>query len=333
MVSRKKRVRETDGNQIMIQASQLSGSSDASGYEQSRDLRIKENKERMKKFGIFDLSQKLKSEIAPRKRFSRHPSEPKKTQTLPPLPGSPRRSSRLKTLDPVSYVELRPERTKGSSKSEKICVREGLNPEIYTEEHEKSLGDCKKTWTLLVDGYGEDGKRVYDEVNGETCHQCRQKTLGHHTHCSKCNLVQGQFCGDCLYSRYGENVIETKEKPNWICPVCRDICNCSLCRKAKGWMPTGQLTRKVFRLGYKSVAHYLIQTFRSQTKTENSSQKDKSHERRDSPDESLTSQPENSSRDDPNEEVEKVQLLDNEHVDANDEGQRDAKHVFINDGM
>lgn len=31
---------------------------------------------------------------------------------------------------------------------------------------------------------------------------CRQKTLGHRTNCSKCNIVQGQFCGDCLYMRY-----------------------------------------------------------------------------------------------------------------------------------
>ncbi|KAM6559131.1 hypothetical protein CsatA_028370 [Cannabis sativa] len=298
----------------MPQPSLLSGPSDASGYEQSRDLRIKENKERMNKFGILHLSQKLKSEIAPRKRLSRHPSETKKTQTLPSLSGSPRRSSRLKTLDKVSYVELRPKRTKGSSESDEIRIRDGLNPEIYTEEHEKLLGDCKNTWTLLVDGYGEDGKRIYDEVNGETCHQCRQKTLGHHTHCSKCNLVQGQFCGDCLYSRYGENVIETKENPSWICPVCRDICNCSLCRKAKGWMPTGQLTRKVFRLGYKSVAHYLIQTFRSQTNTENSCQKEASHRRN----VSLTFQPENSSLDDP---------------DVDDEGQKDVEDATEKDGM
>ncbi|KAF4391567.1 hypothetical protein G4B88_030718, partial [Cannabis sativa] len=324
MVGRKKRAPETDANKIMTQPSLLSGPSDASGYEQSRDLRIKENKERMNKFGILHLSHKLKSEIAPRKRLSRHPSETKKTQTLPSSSGSPRRSSRLKTLDKVSYVELRPKRTKGSSESDEIRIRDGLNPEIYTEEHEKLLGDCKNTWTLLVDGYGEDGKRIYDEVNGETCHQCRlheyincissfrQKTLGHHTHCSKCNLVQGQFCGDCLYSRYGENVIETKENPSWICPVCRDICNCSLCRKAKGWMPTGQLTRKVFRLGYKSVAHYLIQTFRSQTKTENSCLKEASHERN----ESLTFQPENSSHDDP---------------DVDDEGQKDVEDATEKD--
>ncbi|POO02695.1 Zinc-finger domain of monoamine-oxidase A repressor R [Trema orientale] len=65
--------------------------------------------------------------------------------------------------------------------------------------------------------------------------------------------------------RYGEHVLEAKQNPNWICPACRGICNCSLCRQAKGWAPTGSLYRKISQLGFKSVAHYLIQTFRSET--------------------------------------------------------------------
>ncbi|KAL2499739.1 Uncharacterized protein Adt_25289 [Abeliophyllum distichum] len=86
--------------------------------------------------------------------------------------------------------------------------------------------------------------------------------------CLQCNMVQGQFCGDCLYMRYGEHVLEAMENPNWICPVCRGICNCSLCRQAKGWPPTGQFYRKISSLGYKSVAHYLIQTRRSNTQSD-----------------------------------------------------------------
>lgn len=45
--------------------------------------------------------------------------------------------------------------------------------------------------------------------------------------------------------RYGENVIEANANPDWVCPVCRDICNCSRCRRVKGWEPTGNLYRKV----------------------------------------------------------------------------------------
>ncbi|KAF9600573.1 hypothetical protein IFM89_010059 [Coptis chinensis] len=101
--------------------------------------------------------------------------------------------------------------------------------------------------------YGKDG------LCRETCHQCRQKTLRRHTHCSKCYSARGQFCGSCLRKRYGEHLLEVKQNPNWICPVCRGICNCSLCRKAKGWPATGHLYSEISKLGFSSVAHYLIQ--------------------------------------------------------------------------
>lgn len=61
---------------------------DASVYEESRDLRIKQNKEKMQKLGILDLSLKLKSKTSLPKR-----SSDKKSQIVL-LPGSPRRSSR-----------------------------------------------------------------------------------------------------------------------------------------------------------------------------------------------------------------------------------------------
>ncbi|KAF3340133.1 Cell division cycle-associated 7-like protein [Carex littledalei] len=44
---------------------------------------------------------------------------------------------------------------------------------------------------------------------------------------------------------YGENVLEAIKKSDWICPVCRSICNCSLCRLKKGWKPTGTLYNKI----------------------------------------------------------------------------------------
>jgi len=40
-----------------------------------------------------------------------------------------------------------------------------------------------------VDGYDSSGNRVYDKVSGQTCHQCRQKTLGRHTACSECQTL------------------------------------------------------------------------------------------------------------------------------------------------
>ncbi|KAJ8567218.1 hypothetical protein K7X08_019426 [Anisodus acutangulus] len=237
-----------------------------SEYEQLRENRIKENLERMEKLGIFDISLKLKSFKTPTVRKT-----PQRFSPLQPS-GPARRSSRLQNSTPVSYSEVDLSKIDKSLEGGHNLLREeGSKPEIYTEEHEKLLGNTDLSWTFFVDGYGNDGKRIYDPIKGKTCHQCRQKTLGQRTHCSKCQIVQGQFCGDCLYMRYGEHVLEAKKNPDWICPPCRGICNCSLCRQAKGWAPTGALYRKIARLGYKSVAHYLIQTHRASVSSENNS--------------------------------------------------------------
>ncbi|KAL7141298.1 hypothetical protein ABFS83_08G044200 [Erythranthe nasuta] len=231
-------------------------------YELCREQRIKENRVRMEKLGILNLSVELNS-LKPTPSRSSHRKTPPCRHSPLPTPGGPvRRSSRLQNSTPVTYCELN---VPNNEKSWNDVREVGSKPEVYTDEHEKLLGNTEMDWTLFVDGYGKDGKRIYDPVKGKTCHQCRQKTLGHRTHCIKCNLVQGQFCGDCLYMRYGEHVLEANQNPNWICPACRGICNCSLCRQAKGWPPTGTLYRKISSLGYKSVAHYLIQTRRSNT--------------------------------------------------------------------
>ena len=69
----------------------------------------------------------------------------------------------------------------------------------------------------------------------------------------------------CLKSisllRYGENVIEANQNPDWICPVCRGICNCSLCHMGKGWMPTGNLYRKVSSIYPVYVHEYELSPF------------------------------------------------------------------------
>lgn len=132
--------------------------------------------------------------------------------------------------------------------------------EVYTSTHAQRLGSYAKPWELNIDGCDGYGEKIYDDVDGLTCHQCRQKTLARVTICRCCGMEAHQFCGDCLWRRYGENLDEALENPTWHCPVCRDICNCSLCRAHKGWPSTGQLYRKAMRMGYASVAHYLVLT-------------------------------------------------------------------------
>ncbi|XP_017426092.2 uncharacterized protein LOC108334691 isoform X2 [Vigna angularis] len=242
-----------------------------SDYELTREKRIRENRERMGKLGIFDLSLSLKlhNNNKPHRTTSRSYSSIKpKTPPSTLKPSAPtRRSSRLQNVTPVSYAEVPVKKSEFAERG-RVVIEEGAKPEVYTDEHLKLLGNTQKPWTLFVDGCGKDGKRIYDSVRGKTCHQCRQKTLGYRTCCSQCNMVQGQFCGDCLYMRYGEHVLEALQNPTWLCPVCRGICNCSLCRQAKGWAPTGPLYKKISSLGYKSVAHFLVQTRRAEIDVE-----------------------------------------------------------------
>ncbi|XP_058742403.1 uncharacterized protein LOC131614880 [Vicia villosa] len=229
----------------------------SSHYEQIREQRMKENAERMQKLGLLNLSLKLKKpQRTIVKKIASPTNEPE------------RRSSRIMTLPPVDYrFQLPKAEHQGNSSSKKkkevvIYIAQGTKPEVYTQEHEKLLGDCETDWELFVDGYDEDGDRIYDPTKGEKCHQCRRTTISQMTSCNKCELPQGMLCGDCLYTRYGENVTEADFNLKWTCPSCRGICNCNICRRKNGWMPTGNIYNKVTKLGFKSVAHYLIKTRR-----------------------------------------------------------------------
>ncbi|XP_066995901.2 uncharacterized protein [Anabrus simplex] len=94
-----------------------------------------------------------------------------------------------------------------------------------------------------------------------TCHQCRQKTSDTKSICrsGKCHGLRGMFCGYCLKRRYGEDVADVLLDPNWACPPCRDLCNCSICRSRANLPPTGILFPEASRRGFKCVADYLME--------------------------------------------------------------------------
>lgn len=106
---------------------------------------------------------------------------------------------------------------------------------------------------LFKDGRDKYGNRIVDTPNSKLCHQCCRIAEGKKTNCHQCksekvrsqltplrlSSAKGQLCGDCLFVRYGENLDELDE--NWICPCCREICNCDICR-----------LEKVFRLVYQA---------------------------------------------------------------------------------
>lgn len=102
-------------------------------------------------------------------------------------------------------------------------------------------------------------EKIYSSSTGSTCHQCRQKTIDTKTNCRnpECWGVRGQFCGPCLRNRYGEEVKEALLDPNWHCPPCRGICNCSFCRQRDGRCATGVLVYLAKYHGFGNVHAYL----------------------------------------------------------------------------
>ncbi|KAL3978756.1 hypothetical protein ACER0C_019818 [Sarotherodon galilaeus] len=119
---------------------------------------------------------------------------------------------------------------------------------------------------LVADNMTE---KVYNSVTGSTCHQCRQKTVDTKTCCRSedCRGIQGQFCGLCLRNRYGEDVKKALLDPDWKCPPCRGICNCSFCRQREGRCPTGILFPLAQYHGFSDVHSYLT-SLRNKLKTE-----------------------------------------------------------------
>ncbi|KAB0376721.1 hypothetical protein FD755_011165 [Muntiacus reevesi] len=104
-----------------------------------------------------------------------------------------------------------------------------------------------------------NSREIYNRSLGSTCHQCCQKTLDTKTNCRnpECWGVRGQFCGPCLRNRYGEEVRDALLDPNWHCPPCRGICNCSFCRQRDGRCATGVLVYLAKYHGFGNVHAYL----------------------------------------------------------------------------
>jgi hypothetical protein len=215
----------------------------------------------MMRLGLLDASAALSQAATAARVAARHSRQRRAASPLasaprraaPRLP--PRRSGRLTGAAPTASLEDESWRALAAPGDARAII----HPETYTAEHRAALGTSRTPWVLFVDGYDASGARIYDAQRGATCHQCRQKTVCKHTSCGGCGELRGQFCGDCLWMRYGENVDEAVAAGDaWRCPPCRDLCNCSFCRQKKGWPPTGTMYRRAIREGFESVAHYLV---------------------------------------------------------------------------
>lgn len=134
----------------------------------------------------------------------------------------------------------------------KVKDEREYDEEWYTKSDLRYLGSCKQRYPFM------NIAKVAD-IHGTVCHQCLQRTRDKKTSCSTCRSPNGLICGQCLQTRYGENILEVFLKgEDWKCPSCRGICNCNACREMKNLQPIGAVCMST--LGYPSVAHWIMQT-------------------------------------------------------------------------
>ncbi|XP_075249460.1 uncharacterized protein LOC142342145 [Convolutriloba macropyga] len=92
------------------------------------------------------------------------------------------------------------------------------------------------------------------------CHQCRIKSADTKTvcHSEDCNKGRGMLCGVCLNMWYNEDAAEALRNKEWVCPSCRGICECALCRDKRGLHPLPKtVASTALMLGFSSVKQYL----------------------------------------------------------------------------
>ncbi|KAL4360464.1 hypothetical protein GQ457_04G039240 [Hibiscus cannabinus] len=265
-----------------------------SDYESMRNARILENQARLASLGVQKTISDLRSIVSSAKPMKEARKWQKKEYNIAPVrrsirfkgvppPSTPacnslRRSNRLRGKG-IDYEE-REEGSKsfsseGREKRPANAPSVAINDASYQLSAQDSARRCR----------GKEGRcSVYNPVFGICCHFCRQKTLCAEeeckrcgdldanqpcigkTDCSVCHSSYGVLCRACLKVRYGEELEEVRENKEWMCPHCIEekginpywICNSSLCLKNRKMAPTGIAIYRARELGYKSVAHLLM---------------------------------------------------------------------------
>lgn len=232
-------------------------------YEDIRKARILENKARLESLGLQKTISELRSISAkPKLQKKKLIKTEYSTDLL-------RRSSRVKSKPSDRTVTYKFE--------DDECIE-------FDNTHRPSPLALARRCSSKARG------SVYDPVYGICCHFCRQKKLCGEdnckrcgdldldqpcigkTDCSRCHSSNGILCRACLKVRYGEEMEEVRSNKEWMCPHCVEeeglnpywICNSSFCLKKRRMAPTGIAIYKAREMGYKSVAHLLMDELKKQ---------------------------------------------------------------------
>ncbi|XP_041811851.1 cell division cycle-associated 7-like protein [Chelmon rostratus] len=239
-----------------------------------RDKNIKENKAMLAKlFADLSTMADLTLPTTPQKKKRASEKTMPRKRKFEPEMGSERRNPSRKARPPEKFAV--------EEKSEPLTHRSPRTVDLrrlveVDEEHARDGRKKRKSSSSRRSQYDvrsvdeitkEDldniayrsKDKIWDKENGSSCHQCRQKTLDTKTVCRSgfCVGAKGQFCGPCLKNRYGEDVRAVLLDPTWSCPICRGMCNCSLCRKKEGRCATGILVGLARYNGHDNVHEYL----------------------------------------------------------------------------
>ncbi|XP_041856746.1 cell division cycle-associated protein 7a [Melanotaenia boesemani] len=271
----KKMDRKRPASEPLPQPQVQDSDSEEENFMQKRALNIKENKEMLAKLmaelnkvpGLFPGRQRITMSASsmPRQAPRRSAGTPRALRRNPERVSRPHTRSR-------SLVDGPPSPPPEEESEDKFnLVRKSR---YYEEDDEPPRRRCFNGTKAIphvvrpVDDITEVElqnichnvrEKVYNSSIGSTCHQCRQKTIDTKTNCRnpECVGVRGQFCGPCLRNRYGEEVRDALLNPEWQCPPCRGICNCSFCRAREGRCATGVLVYLAKYHGFDNVHAYL----------------------------------------------------------------------------
>lgn len=237
-----------------------------------RSKNIEENKAMLAKlFADLSTITVLTPPSTPHRRKSTLEKGTPKKRKFEPDTGSERRNPSRKARPPEKFAV----EEKSEPVSRKVPQVVNIRALVEVDEERMAMGGQKRKGTRKsnyyvrsVDEITEEEldniayrskDKIWDKDYGSSCHQCRQKTLDTKSVCRSgfCSGVKGQFCGPCLKNRYGEDVRDALLDPTWSCPICRGMCNCSLCRKKEGRCATGILVKLARYNGHDNVHEYL----------------------------------------------------------------------------
>ncbi|XP_062401796.1 cell division cycle-associated protein 7-like [Sardina pilchardus] len=240
--------------------------SEASSFLEKRAKNIKANKAMLAQ--LFADLQKMPGELLkakPSRKKEPRSRAPRSSTAGSPERRNPERASRRRTrsMGGPTDVMVSEEHLELSLEEELIKVRGAPRargtprpsqgkPHVIRKVEEITEDELELVATTLTE-------KIYNRETGSTCHQCRQKTVDTKTCCRSedCRGIQGQFCGPCLRNRYGEDIRTALLDPEWTCPPCRGMCNCSICRNRDGRCPTGILFPLAQYHGFSDVHSYL----------------------------------------------------------------------------